>query len=613
MPDSAPKRIRRPTLAVAAITLVGAALRVAEVGSNLYGDEVRAYRVVRGSLGQLFDLLLGEQATEATPPLYFLLAWASAHLGDSLNWIRLPSIVLGTATVPIVYAIGRKAGGVGAGLIAAALVALSPFAIFYSTEGRSYATMAFLVATSTLALLKALEHGERRWWVLYGLAAVGALYTHYTSVFVIAAQAAWALACFRESFRTLAWVHLGIVLAYVPWLPFLSEQKGKGLEDFFTGAKLNLENFLSYPLQLLVGHSSFGLGALPGRAALILLAAAAGVGLLAWLLGRPTVHLRLRSDAALVAIAAAATPVGVAAYVLLGGGEIYYPRNLTASLPALAVLVGLLVAAIRPPAVWVVAGLLLTGSVVATVRSLEDRFQRPPYEEMVHFIDAAGAPGDAVMTVFPDDDLSPLNLYSKRHYRQPQTLDDAAAWSRAARGHSVFLFLFQPPTGTQGPPPSAGPDGLYILREARRYPGLLRYYVGRYSGRIRGRLQKRSGREVITLTGAPTVLVDPTAADGFVDTVSRDENGELVISGWAIDAGGRRPADRLIAFAGGRLLASGQPTIVRPDVSRTRGDAVARSGFRLTTRVRGVAPSDVRVYAIVGERASQLDHAGTAP
>ena len=94
-------------VALFAITLVGAANRAAETGATCTGDEIRAYRVVRGSLGQLFDLLLGEQATEATPPLYFLLAWLSAHLGDSLNWIRLPSFALGVATIPLVYVLAR--------------------------------------------------------------------------------------------------------------------------------------------------------------------------------------------------------------------------------------------------------------------------------------------------------------------------------------------------------------------------------------------------------------------------------------------------------------------------------------------------------------------------
>ncbi len=590
---------------------MGLALRVQEVGSNLHGDEVRAFRVVRGSISELFDLLLGQSATEATPPFYFLLAWGSAHLGDSLNWIRLPSIVLGTAMVPVVFALGRKAGGVAAGLVAAAIVALSPYAVFYSTEGRAYATMAFLVAVSTLALLTALERNEAGWWFLYGLAVTAAMYTQYTAVFVVGTQAIWALLCFRERFKVLALVHAGILLAYAPWLPSLSEQKGKGLEDFFTGAQLNVRNFFSYPLQMLFGHSSFPLEELPGRAALAVLGLAAAIGVGAWIRSREPhegVRAGMRSPASLIALLAVATPVGIAAYTLFVGGEIYYPRNLTPSLPALAVLVGVLVASLRPPMIWAVAALVVGAGLITSVRSLDNRYQRPPYAQMVAFIDETARPGDTVISLFPDDDLSPLNLYSKRHYDQPaaEGAAESTAWEPASRGHSVFLFLFDPPGGDRGAPPYGGPGGRYELREQRRYPGLLPFFVGRYSGEARGRLQSRDGEQVIALSGKPPIAVRPSAATGFVEQLSV-EAGKLAITGWATDARSQEPADRLIAFSKGRLVAIGEPTKVRPDVAQAHGSAATTSGFRLTATVaRSTDPSRIQVFAVAGSAASEL-------
>src|SRR5438874_2417330 len=80
----------------------------------------------------------------------------------------------------------------------AALVAIAPFAIFYSTEARAYGTLAFLVAFSTYALLRALESSERRWWVAYGVASCAALYAHYTAIFPLAAQVAWAAFVHRD-------------------------------------------------------------------------------------------------------------------------------------------------------------------------------------------------------------------------------------------------------------------------------------------------------------------------------------------------------------------------------------------------------------------------------
>ena len=48
---------------------------------------------------------------ENTPPLHFTLAWLTSQFGDPAATIRLPSIVFGAATVPVVYAFGRRTVG----------------------------------------------------------------------------------------------------------------------------------------------------------------------------------------------------------------------------------------------------------------------------------------------------------------------------------------------------------------------------------------------------------------------------------------------------------------------------------------------------------------------
>ena len=86
-----------------------------------------------------------------------------------------------------------------AGLWAAALWVLSPFVLFYGTEGRAYATLAFFVALSTLALLlRAADRAAALVGALRAGAVRRACTRHYTAVFVLAAQAGWALAAHRE-------------------------------------------------------------------------------------------------------------------------------------------------------------------------------------------------------------------------------------------------------------------------------------------------------------------------------------------------------------------------------------------------------------------------------
>lgn len=47
---------------------------------------------------------------EITPPLYFIFAWLSMKLGSDPEWVRLPSLLAGTAVIPLVYLVGARCG-----------------------------------------------------------------------------------------------------------------------------------------------------------------------------------------------------------------------------------------------------------------------------------------------------------------------------------------------------------------------------------------------------------------------------------------------------------------------------------------------------------------------
>ena len=74
---------------------------------------------------------------------------ARPHRFRAAVWLRVPSLVLSTATVPPVYAFGRATLGHSAGLVRAALIALSPFALYYAIEARPYASVARLARAAT--------------------------------------------------------------------------------------------------------------------------------------------------------------------------------------------------------------------------------------------------------------------------------------------------------------------------------------------------------------------------------------------------------------------------------------------------------------------------------
>ncbi len=77
------------------------------------------------------------------------------------------------------------------------------------------------------------------------------------------------------------------------------------------------------------------------------------------------------------------------------------------------------------------------------------------------------------------------------------------------------------------------------------------------------------------------------------------------MKGWSATRAG--PAERVVVFVGGRLVASGRPSGPRPDVAKNYGPRALDSEYRASGSVPpGTQPGDVRVFGIRGRRASEL-------
>jgi 4-amino-4-deoxy-L-arabinose transferase-like glycosyltransferase len=460
--------------AVVALTLIGLAIRVANFGQSLLGDELSTYWIVHGhSLGHVLSSVRSND--EITPPLYFILGWASLKLGSSPEWLRLPSLVAGTATIPLIYLLGSRTVSRAAGLVAAAVMALSPFMIYYSTEARSYALMILLLTCSTLALLAALESGRARWWVIYAICSCGALYSHYTSLFPLAAQFAWVVWAHREALRALLLANVGVLIGFAPWIPgFIADNNSpstnilSALQPFtFHAVRLAMENWA-------IGYPYVTAGAVPGTAALrlieggLLLALVAGA-VRAWRWARrsrvqPRAALRrIPPGIVLVALLALATPVGEAIYSAVGT-NLLGARNLNASWPGLAIAFGAVVTAAGWPVVVACAALVLTGFGIGAAKTLQAEFARSDFAALANVIQERWEPGDVVVdgAPFTPVPLTGLDTYLPQTHREirlglpqvdhpftpldprpsvPAQIDRAI---KEARGHSLFLVSYLP-------------------------------------------------------------------------------------------------------------------------------------------------------------------------
>src|SRR6266540_2301771 len=99
-----------PAAMVAAITMVGAAVRLVLLHDSLFADELSTYWIVSGnSLGGVVSTVHTD--AEITPPLYFVLAWLTTRLDLTAEMLRAPSFLGGVAAIPLVYLLGLRTVG----------------------------------------------------------------------------------------------------------------------------------------------------------------------------------------------------------------------------------------------------------------------------------------------------------------------------------------------------------------------------------------------------------------------------------------------------------------------------------------------------------------------
>jgi len=435
-----------PVAAVGAFTIVAASLRWACIHQSLFGDELFLYSEVHmRSLGQMLSLV---RTMENTPPLFFLVTWVLAKGRNPMVLVRVPSLVANVAIVPLIYVLGRRVGGRWAAVVAAAWFALSPFQIFYGTDDRAYSAVAALVLVSTIALLRALEE-ERKigWWLLYAVAAIAAMYTHYIAALVLAPQAAWALWTHRElARRQLLW-HGLVIAALLPWIPwFVGQARHSAHESVRLSSlsPLTFGNAAKTELQSLVGHPYVAPGTVPGLAPMLVLAFVFGGVLIA--LGsrarwrRPALTRALAGERGLIALLAIFPIVAIVIYSLRPHTSLLLPRNIEVGVPYALLVIGWLLTRWRLPVAIALSVIALAAVAVGSAQMLSPGYQRPDGAAAARFIDAR-APVGAPVIDFPGPQGT--QFYFRRIHRVLTPAQfGSSGWSAAAAKHlPVFISL----------------------------------------------------------------------------------------------------------------------------------------------------------------------------
>ena len=348
-----------PLLPLVALTALGAALRFATLDEQSFWlDEL----VTVSLLDRDFTEALAEvPRTEATPFVYYVVAWAwGSLLGLGEVGIRSLSALAGTATIPVAYGAGAALVSRRTGLVAAALVAVNPFLVWYSQEARSYALFALFGAASVLAFGRALR-GDGRWLAAWAALSALTIATHYFAVFLVAAEALWLLLRVPPARRVVA-VSLLPAAALLAHIPLVLAQRGNG--EAVAGSSL-VSRVAGMPKNLVVGYS-FPAEALGSALAALLVL----IGL--WLVTRlPPGERRGALVAGSLAAAAVLTPLALA----LAGVDFLVARNTIAAVVPAAVCVGAGFASSRLG--FAAAGLLcVLSAAVALAPALDETYGR---------------------------------------------------------------------------------------------------------------------------------------------------------------------------------------------------------------------------------------------
>jgi mannosyltransferase len=238
--------------AVGLLALLAAVLRFGTLDrQSFWSDEAITVVLVRMDV---LEMLRTTAETEATPPVYYVLAWGWTRIfGDGEIGLRSLSALAGTATVPVAYAAGSNFFGRRAAVAAAALVAVSPILVWYSQEGRAYALAVLLCAASFASFGRVLRGPSAPALAVWTATSLLALGTHYFAVFVVATEALWLLVFLRS--RATVWA-LGFVSAGgVALLPLALTQRGQGFVEYQAAADSIGVRITVLVKQLLVGES----------------------------------------------------------------------------------------------------------------------------------------------------------------------------------------------------------------------------------------------------------------------------------------------------------------------------------------------------------------------
>ena len=185
-------------------------IRLAVIQQSLWYDEGYTAMIIGLPVRDMWAAIV----SDVHPPTWYLIELVFSVLGTSEVVLRLPSLLLGMLAIYLTWHIARHLSDL-TGLVAAGIMAVAPFAVYYSVEARVYS---LLMCATLVAIIGALERKP----ILLCLGTAFILMSHnIAAVYMpVIGLIAWSRMGFR---RAGVWIAIGMI-PWLLWLPTLLNQ-----------------------------------------------------------------------------------------------------------------------------------------------------------------------------------------------------------------------------------------------------------------------------------------------------------------------------------------------------------------------------------------------------
>lgn len=218
------------------ITFIGAVLRFYSFSEWSLSNDELSY-LTRFHLPNFWEVFKYGMSVDVHPPAVqtFLYFWTRLF-GDSPASIRLPFVVFGTLSIPLIYLIGRNWFNESAGLLASVFLAALEYPLLFSRVARPYGFGMFVLLITAFFIGRILKGDKPKIGDQFGMAIGLALcaYTHYFCALSAILLAGIGL-IYTKTINRKSYILSGVggFVLFLPYLRFLKQHLALGgLDDW---------------------------------------------------------------------------------------------------------------------------------------------------------------------------------------------------------------------------------------------------------------------------------------------------------------------------------------------------------------------------------------------